>query len=133
MDIQKPDIKSLVDDIASGQIVLPDFQRDFVWKPDDVQDLLVFIFADYYIGTMLVIEDFKEEAKFKLRLIQGVPENTRINSFVKILLDGQQRCSSLYYALRAPEIPLHGRKILISFSSIFRPHEKTNGRIQLRL
>lgn len=110
MDIQKPDIKSLVDDISKGKIVLPDFQRDFVWKPDDVTDLLVSIFADYYIGTMLVIDDVKDEARFKLRLVQGVPEQTQVSSIVKILLDGQQRCSSIYYALMAPNLPLSGRK-----------------------
>jgi hypothetical protein len=110
LDIQKPDVKSLVDDISKGKVALPDFQRDFIWKADDVQDLLISIFADFYIGTMLVIDEVRDEAKFKLRLIDGVPRDTAISSIVKILLDGQQRCSSLYYALRAPSIPLAGRK-----------------------
>ena len=110
VDIQKPDVRSIVEDIEKGKIALPDFQRDFVWKSDDVQDLLVSVLADYYIGTMLVIDDVKDEAGFKLRLVPGVPATTTISSIVKILLDGQQRCSSLYYALRAPDIPLSGRK-----------------------
>lgn len=110
MDIQKPDISSLIENISNGVVVLPDFQRDFVWKPDDVQDLLVSVLADFYIGTMLVIDDVRDEASFRLRRIEGIDPSVKIPSIVKILLDGQQRCSSLYYALKTPPVPLYGRK-----------------------
>lgn len=36
-----------------GRFVIPDFQRDFEWTPQDVQDLMRSIFLDYYIGSLL--------------------------------------------------------------------------------
>lgn len=113
MDIQSPTVGSLLEDISHGRIVLPDFQREFVWNSEDVKDLLVSVLADYYIGTMLYMESIANEAPFSIRLVNGVaakfPE-AKANSIVQILLDGQQRCSSLFYAAFEPTLPLHGRK-----------------------
>jgi len=106
-------IEALMHDVLHGAVVLPDFQRDFVWKPDDVRELLVSVFGDFYIGTMLYMEALSDESPFALRLVYGVetirPE-TKIQSIVKVLLDGQQRTSSLFYALYAPKFSLAGRK-----------------------
>jgi len=102
-----------MEDIQRGHLVLPDFQRSFIWKPDDVRDLLISVLGDYYVGSMLYMDAIRDESPFALRMIEGiekiVPVPT-IDSIVKILLDGQQRTSSLFYALYAPEIPLSGRK-----------------------
>lgn len=106
-------VEALLHDVVTGELVLPDFQRDFVWKPDDVRELLVSIFGDFYIGTMLYMEALADDSPFALRLVYGVetvrPE-TQIQSIVKVLLDGQQRTSALFYALHAPNISLAGRK-----------------------
>lgn len=44
----------LIEEIKYGRYVIPDFQRDFDWKPWDVRDLITSIFKDYYIGTLLL-------------------------------------------------------------------------------
>lgn len=92
--------------------MLPDFQGDFVWKSDDVAELLISVLNNYYIGTMLFMDEIRGHAPFKTRLVAGVPEKIipRDDAIVKILLDGQQRCSSIYYALNQPSIPLYGKK-----------------------
>ena len=62
---------------------------------------------------MLYMDAIRDEAPFALRMIEGIEKIVplpNIDSIVKILLDGQQRTSSLFYALYAPEIPLSGRK-----------------------
>ncbi|MBV9199104.1 MAG: DUF262 domain-containing protein [Alphaproteobacteria bacterium] len=41
-----------MEDIQRGHLVLPDFQRSFIWKPDDVRDLLVSVLGDYYVGSL---------------------------------------------------------------------------------
>ncbi|MBV9828878.1 MAG: DUF262 domain-containing protein [Alphaproteobacteria bacterium] len=102
-----------MDDVRRGHLVLPDFQRSFIWKPDDVRDLLISVLGDYYVGSMLYMDAIRDESPFALRMIEGIDKiipTPTIDSIVKILLDGQQRTSSLFYALFAPEIPLSGRK-----------------------
>lgn len=78
-----------------------------------MRELLVSVLGDYFIGSMLVLEQFKDDSPFALRLIEGVKEvnpEANIRSIVKILLDGQQRTSALFYALYEPQIPLQNRK-----------------------
>jgi hypothetical protein len=102
-----------MDDVFNGKIVLPDFQRSFIWEPEDVRELLVSVLGDYFIGSILLLEQLKDESIFALRLIEGLEKansKAEIQSIVKILLDGQQRISALFYALYEPEIPLKNRK-----------------------
>ncbi|MDR6770231.1 DUF262 domain-containing protein [Azospirillum sp. BE72] len=113
MDIQSPSISSLMDDVVNGRVVLPDFQRDFVWKVEDIKDLLISALADYYVGTMLYMDDLVETTDFATRLIYGVESRfptVEAKSIIKLLLDGQQRCSAIFYALYEPSLPLFGRK-----------------------
>ena len=56
-DAQKPDHKSLnmlVNYLRDGRYVIPDFQREFEWKPWDIRELMRSIFLDYYIGSLLL-------------------------------------------------------------------------------
>ncbi|ALM76054.1 hypothetical protein TBCH5v1_2153 [Thermococcus barophilus] len=106
-------LRDLLRDTYNGRIVLPDFQRSFVWYPEDVRELLVSVFGGYFIGSMLFLESTREEAPFALRLIEGVEKvnpEARIQYSVRILLDGQQRTTALFYAFHAPNIPLSNRK-----------------------
>ena len=111
-------VKNLVEGVYKGEIVLPDFQRSFIWEPEDVRELIVSVLGDYFIGTMLVLEISKDDSPFALRLFEGVKEvnkEAKIQSFVKIILDGQQRTTALFYALYEPNIPLKGRKSAYKF------------------
>ena len=106
-------LRELLKDTHGGKIVLPDFQRSFVWGPEDVRELLVSVFGGYFIGSMLFLESTRDEAPFALRLVEGVEtvnSDARIQYSVKVLLDGQQRTTALFYAFYAPDIPLNGRK-----------------------
>ena len=113
MDVSNTPVSQILNDVKSGQLVLPDFQRDFVWKPDDVKDLLISVFGDFYIGSMLFMDAIKGDSPFAVRLVSGVSElfpAVQPQSIMKILLDGQQRTSALFYAIFAPPLPLSGRK-----------------------
>lgn len=62
---------------------------------------------------MLLLECYKDESPFALRLIEGVEQiNTgvKMQSIVNILLNGQQRSTVLFYAIYHPNIPLKNRK-----------------------
>jgi uncharacterized protein with ParB-like and HNH nuclease domain len=54
-DAQKPDhisLNTLIGRLREGRFVIPDFQREFEWKPWDIRDLMRSLFPDYYIGSL---------------------------------------------------------------------------------
>ena len=56
-DAQKPDhisLNTLIGRLKEGRFVIPDFQREFEWKPWDIKDLVRSVFLDYYIGSLLL-------------------------------------------------------------------------------
>ena len=56
-DAQKPDhvsLTTLIGRLREGRYVIPDFQREFEWKPWDIRELMRSIFLDYYIGSLLL-------------------------------------------------------------------------------
>ena len=45
---------TLVNRLREGRYVIPDFQREFEWKPWDISELMRSIFLDYFIGSLLL-------------------------------------------------------------------------------
>ena len=83
-------ISTLLDQIEFGQIVLPEFQRGYVWNRDQVRGLVRSLYKRYPVGSLLAwITDASEtKARGAGELAEGLT--------VKMLLDGQQRMTSLY-------------------------------------
>src|SRR5687767_8054928 len=111
-DAQKPDhvsLNTLIGRLKEGRFVIPDFQREFEWKPGDIGDLVRSVFLDYYIGSLLLWkgkkENFEALACERLFGFQGSDSNRE-----HIVLDGQQRLTALHYAFFAPDKPLPNRK-----------------------
>jgi hypothetical protein len=109
-DAQRPDhvsLMTLVNRLREGRFVIPDFQREFEWKPWDISELIRSIFLDYFIGSLLLWKGKKENFEsLACEPIygfqgQGVPEH--------IVLDGQQRLTAMYYAFMAPDVPAPSR------------------------
>lgn len=65
-------VGDLLKSILKGEIVLPDFQRELEWGPEDIRELLVSVLGDYFIGTFLILECVKDESSSALRFIEGV-------------------------------------------------------------
>ena len=91
-------LKELLDNVDSGKIQLPDFQRGWVWDDDRIRGLLASISRGFPVGAIMTLEA-GGEIRLKSRMIEGAEENasTQPDSF---LLDGQQRLTSLYQSLR---------------------------------
>lgn len=109
-DAQKPDhvsLNTLVSRLREGRFVIPDFQREFEWKPWDVSDLMRSIFSDYYIGSLLLWKGKTENFDaLSCEPIYGFSGNC---SPEHIVLDGQQRLTAMYYCFFAPNIELPTR------------------------
>ena len=93
-------LKILLDDVENGRIQLPDFQRGWVWEDDRIKDLLVSVANMFPIGAIMSLTA-GGNMRFKTRPIEGVEirPDDKPDTF---LLDGQQRLTSLYQALRHP-------------------------------
>lgn len=108
-----PDNQKLLDLVdlgRKGKIVLPQFQRNFVWGRDDITDLLTSILQGHFIGSFLMLETEHDNVPFAYRALEGVqiyPEQLKPDLMV---LDGQQRLTSLHYVFAAPQISLRWTK-----------------------
>jgi hypothetical protein len=95
--IARPEpLSTLLSGIDRHNIALPNFQRPWVWEPDMVRDLIVSVAYRYPAGSLLTMP--VTSTNFSLRPFEGAGENLkgRVNLMV---LDGQQRLTSLYQAL----------------------------------
>jgi hypothetical protein len=88
-------LKELLADVHSRTMVLPDFQRDFVWEPGATQELISSIAANYPAGSLLRVRDTKHV--FAVRQFEGAAALGEIKHTF-LVLDGQQRLTSLYQA-----------------------------------
>ena len=86
---------------AEKKWVLPNFQRYYDWDKEDVRAFLESIFKDYFVGSLL-LWDVEGEIPIDTFPIFGV--KSKIEKPDAVILDGQQRITSLYYAIKAPEI-----------------------------
>ena len=112
MDIT-PDKRRLVDLVERaecGEIMLPEFQRNFVWSRDDIRDLLVSVLKDYFIGSFLLLRVDADHSPFAMRHVVGVDRQAEVRKPEWLVLDGQQRLTSLHYAFKAPSIPVKWTK-----------------------
>ncbi|MBN1815558.1 MAG: DUF262 domain-containing protein [Anaerolineae bacterium] len=108
-----PDNQVLLDLIKGarkGKIVLPQFQRNFVWSRDDITALLASILEGHFIGAFLLLRTDSDSVPFAVRALEGVNLTSEQLTPELMILDGQQRMTSLHYVFAAPEIPLRWTK-----------------------
>jgi hypothetical protein len=99
-------VGNLVGMISAGELRLPEMQRRYVWPATRVRDLLDSLYRGYPSGTILVWETDREMPSRDLAVVQ------RESPFKghKLLLDGQQRLTSLWATLRGEPVLVRGRK-----------------------
>ncbi|MEA2445771.1 MAG: hypothetical protein QOJ12_3063 [Thermoleophilales bacterium] len=88
-------LMQMLDQLDSGEIALPDFQRSFVWAPDATRELIVSLIRGFPAGNLLFLQG--GSARFKARSAEEAPASHAQPSY--LILDGQQRLTSLYQAL----------------------------------
>ena len=86
-------ISTVLDHIDNGHMALPEFQRGYVWNRDQVRGLFDSLYRRHPVGGLLVWATESKTATHRgdSNLAAGV---------VKLLLDGQQRITSLYGVVR---------------------------------
>ena len=100
-DITKESLPSVLQEIVEGKIQLPDFQRGWVWDDERVRSLFISIARSFPIGVVMFLET-GGEIKFQPRLVENIPTPLpkNISEPEKLILDGQQRLTSLTQVLK---------------------------------
>lgn len=93
----EPALKDVLDAIAKGETQLPDFQRGWVWDDMHIKSLIASLSLSYPIGAVMFLE--AGGVPFKPRLFEGVSLQPAPKPKT-LVLDGQQRLTSMYLALR---------------------------------
>lgn len=91
-------ISQILDKIDENQLFVPAFQREYVWKKEDAKQLIRSLLREYPTGTMLTWETSSPPE------LKGPHKYSPNQGAVKLILDGQQRITTLYLLIRG-EIP----------------------------
>jgi hypothetical protein len=107
----------LINRAYNGEVMLPDFQRNFVWKREDIEELIKSILEGIFIGPFIFLHVTPKIRPFKTIFIDGVK---LLNPDVEekptlLILDGQQRITSLFYSIYWPNIPLRNTETPYGF------------------
>ena len=89
------DLYELLKDCHQGKLQLPDFQRSWVWDEDRITSLIASISRAFPIGALMTLET-GGPVDFKPRAVEGAPKAATEAKPSSLLLDGQQRMTSLY-------------------------------------
>jgi len=96
----EPSLQDIIEDIHKGDKQLPDFQRGWVWDDNHIRSIIASVSMSYPIGAVMLMETGGDGVRFRPRLIEGVILENEIDPKM-LILDGQQRLTSLYLALHS--------------------------------
>ena len=107
-------LQSLIHQIDMGTIGLPDIQRPFVWKDTKVRDLFDSMYKGYPVGYFLFWENGLSNSS------RSIGTNGKQKTPDLLIVDGQQRLTSLYAVTRAKEIILRKKTLLYRLNLLMR-------------
>ena len=99
IDTNKTSLDFMLQDISTGKIQLPDFQREWRWQDKQIKSLLASVSMGIPIGALLTLEGNEQLAP---RPFAGVDKNPSPSDVKVLVLDGQQRLTALYQACYSP-------------------------------
>nr|WP_299032297.1 DUF262 domain-containing protein [uncultured Tenacibaculum sp.] len=97
-------LKKVFNELESGNMKIPRFQRGYVWERSKIVKLLNSIYAQYPIGSFFLWMANKEYKNFCREIEElDFPKDPESNLY-SFILDGQQRITSLYVALNGKKL-----------------------------
>ena len=102
MAYEEIQVTKLVSDIEGRRLAVPEFQRSFEWDYDDRLEMLRTLLRDWPSGAVLLLKAGQTLDKLSFRELTGGPEIGLADkeNIKYLVLDGQQRLTSVYCALR---------------------------------
>jgi hypothetical protein len=113
-------ISTILEKIDENQLFVPAFQREYVWKREDAKQLIDSLIKEYPTGTMLTWETASPPE------LKGPHKYNAKQGAVRLLLDGQQRVTTLYMLINgelppyytAPEIINDTRDLYVNVETL---------------
>ena len=121
-DVYSTSVENIIGWIKSGEIAIPEIQRPFVWDATKVRDLLDSLYKGFPVGYIIVWKNPD------IRLKDGT-----LSTGKKILIDGQQRVTSLQAAIAGEMITdatYKKKRIKIAFNPLTEQFEVCNPAIE---
>ena len=103
-------LDTIIGQINSGEIAIPEIQRPFVWKASQVRDLIDSLYRGYHAGYLII----SQSPNMKLK--DGTQSVGK-----KIMIDGQQRVTAMMTAIAGKQIldkDFKKKRIIISFNPL---------------
>lgn len=98
-------LEALLRSCQDGKIQLPDFQRSWVWEEDRIMSLIASVSRGFPMGALMTLESKADgSAVFARRPIEGAPEAAKGTKPEQLLLDGQQRMTSLFQSCMRQQV-----------------------------
>jgi hypothetical protein len=104
VEVKNFSLQELIKLIENGDLQLPEFQRDYVWKQSDQKALLESIFNGYPVGSLLLLELDDKKPMFAWSMLKNLTITDQKKVYEKgkkkqaptyLILDGQQRLTTL--------------------------------------
>lgn len=95
------ELRRLLDDVNTGKIQLPEFQRSWTWDDNRIRGILASLSQGYPMGAIMRLQYGNESIRFKYRTIEGVKAPGVTPDY--LVLDGQQRLTSMFRATFSPD------------------------------
>lgn len=128
-DPQRIKIQEIINKCENTNWVIPHFQRYFDWNKLNIKELLESIFYEYYVGSFLLWRT-NYSPEIGIQPIMGIDEELEKLKPTEIVLDGQQRITAIYYAIKAPNAIIKGSKsrlfFYINFQEYLSNEDKTD-------
>jgi len=105
---QNISVSALVEMVERGSLQLPEIQRRYVWRAPRVRDLLDSLYRGYPSGSILVWDTSEEPPARSLQVHADANASEGVQRL--LLLDGQQRLTSLSAVIQGKPIHVRGRK-----------------------
>jgi hypothetical protein len=99
-------VEELVSMIERGELRLPEMQRQYVWRSPRVRDLMDSLYRGYPSGAILL---WDTDEAVPLQEMAVVQQSNPYQS-TRLLLDGQQRLTSLSAVIRGQPVTVRGRQ-----------------------
>ncbi len=94
-------IAEWLEGVSKKDIVLPEFQREYVWPKEKSKQLMVSLVKNYPVGSLLI---WKTDDAPELKNVDRLPDKL---GTLQIILDGQQRLTTLYMLLKGDIPPFY--------------------------
>jgi len=101
-DSTKTSLPDIIRQTIEGKVQLPDFQRGWVWDDEHIRSLLMSIARSFPVGAVMLLKT-GGEVRFQVRPVENVTFGGQIPQPDYLILDGQQRLTTLTQVLALDE------------------------------